>query len=616
VSWINGNEVARANLGVIGDNPGFDTPALGNHEGLVHQGYLPETFILGNTVTKNILRKGKNVVCMQVNNILASSTDITAMLYLSFGLKNSKVYYDTIPSWFTPPYIAAGSNLPLLMINTNGQGIPHIPDKIRVDFGIIDNGPGNLNNPTDPWNHYSGKAGLGIHGSSSTQFDKKNYGLELWTPEGVNISQDTTILGLPKESDFILYGPFPDKSLLRNYLMYFLGNDIGQYAPRTRMCEMYLDNDFRGFYLLEEKIKRDKNRVNIKKLESTDVSGIKLTGGYLLKIDRTGANYTDGWFSPYNQYLSTNIFFVYEYPKYTEIMPQQKVYIKDKITYFEKLLANVNFKDPVYGYRSMIDTKSFAEYLILSEFCKNVDAYRLSTFLYKDRDDVNPLIRMGPLWDYDLAFGNANYDGASDTIGFEYNYPESGQPFWWPRLMSDPWFANLTRCRYIELRKTALNSDSIDIFLDKAIETMGPAITRNFNRWQIHGVWEWPNNFVGKNYTEDINYLKAWIHARAKWMDRNMPGVCIPNETANELSQDGFLRAYPNPAVGNINIEIQYPKTENTLLEVFSLYGQLVYSRNHPNTNYILENIQLSPGTYILRASSDSGVKTTRFVIY
>ena len=94
---------------------------------------------------------------------------------------------------------------------------------------------------------------------------------------------DTSLLGLPTENDFVLYGPYPDKSLLRNYLMYYLGNDIGQYAPRTRMCELYMDNDYRGFYLLVEKIKRDKNRVDIKKLESTDVSGIKLTGDIFLK---------------------------------------------------------------------------------------------------------------------------------------------------------------------------------------------------------------------------------------------------------------------------------------------------------------------------------------------
>jgi hypothetical protein len=612
-AWINGTEVARANLGITGDIPAFNTPAASNHEGLMHQGFLPESFVIENLKTKNTIRNGKNVICMQVNNISNTSSDLTAILYLSFGIKNASHYYDTIPYWLIPPKLTEGSLLPLIIINTNGQWIPHIPDKIQVDFGIIDNGPGNYNYSTDSWNYFSSKAGLGVHGSSSTMFDKKNYGLELRDAAGVQL--DTSILGLPTENDFILYGPYPDKSLMRNYIMYYLGNDIGQYAPRTRMCEVYMDGDYRGYYLLVEKIKRDKNRVNIKKLESTDVSGIKLTGGYIVKIDRTGANYTDGWYSPY-PFLNTNIFFVFDYPKYTDILSAQKLYIQNKVTFFETQLNGVKYTDPVYGYRSVIDSKSFAEHLILSEFCKNVDAYRLSTFIYKNRDDVDPLLHMGPIWDYDLAFGNANYDDASIVTGWEYNYPEAGQPFWWQRLMSDPWFANLTKCRYEELRKGALNTDSINLFIDSTIAKMGPAIQRNFNRWPILGTWVWPNNFVGNTYLEEINYLKQWIKDRAVWMDNNMPGLCVVSDVSHEVSSVFEIRAFPNPAVGNINIELQNPVAEDVLIEVFNLYGQLSFSRQIKGSNYHLENISLAPGTYLLRATSASDIKTTKFVIY
>ncbi len=615
VAWINGVEVARSNLGSTGDIPAYNTLAPLNHEGLMHQGQLPESFVIQNSISNKLLRKGKNVVCMQVNNILSTSSDLTAILYLSFGIKSTATYFDTIPSWFTAPTLAEGSLLPLIIINTSGQWIPHIPEKIKVDFGIVDNGPGNYNNPTDPY-QYFGKAGLGVHGSSSAMFDKKNYGLETWTMTGTDISLDTTLLGLPRENDYILYGPYPDKSLLRNYIMYFLGNDIGQYAPRTRMCELYLDGDYRGFYLLIEKVKRNKNRVNIKKLETTDNAGIKLTGGYIIKIDRTGANYTDGWYSPDSLYLKTKIFFVFDYPKSTDMLLVQKQYIQNKVTFFEKLLRAANFTDPVYGYRSVIDSKSFAEHLILSEFCKNVDAYCYSTFFYKDRDDVDPRIHMGPIWDYDLAFGNANYEGASDIVGWEYKYPKPGQTFWWQRLVSDPWFANLTKCRYEELRKTALNSDSIDLVIDNAIIKMGPAVTRNFNRWQIHGIWIWPNNFVGATYEADVNYLKQWIRDRGAWMDNNMPGVCTPDNTSQELTLSGSIRAYPNPAAGNINIEIQCPVSEDVLLEVFNVYGQLIYVKQIKGCSYFHENVQFGPGTYIMRATSSSRMQSCKFVIY
>jgi hypothetical protein len=613
VSWINGVEVARENLGNTNDLPAFNTPAFSSHEGVMHQGLAPPSFMIGNADLKKILRNGDNVVCMQVNNVLKSSSDLTAILYLSFGITDNSHFFDTIPYWFSPPILSEGSLLPLLVINTHGQNIPHVPDKILVDFGIIDNGPGNYNYNSDPWNYFNAKAGLGIHGSSSTMFDKKNYGLEIRDSSGVQL--DTSILGLPTENDFVLYGPYPDKSLLRNYIMYQLGNDIGQYAPRTRMCELYMDNDYRGFYLLIEKIKRDKNRVDIKKLENTDISGIKMTGGYIVKIDRTGANYTDGWWSPY-PFLNTSIFFVYEYPNYTDILPVQKQYIQNKVTFFESLLNGDNFKDPILGYRSVIDSKSFAEHLILSEFCKNVDAYRLSTFFYKNRDDINPRLFMGPIWDYDLAFGNANYDDASLVTSWEYKYPESGQPFWWQRFMSDPWFANLIKCRYQELRKTALNTDSINQLIDKAIEEIGPAVQRNFDRWQILGTWVWPNNFIGSTYEQEIDYLKGWIRDRAEWMDNNMPGECIISDIAKELSTTISLRAFPNPAKGSISIECENPSAENVFLEVYNLYGQLSYSRFIKVGGYWIEKINLIPGTYFVKLTSNSGTKSLKIVIY
>ena len=613
VAWMNGVEVARENLGTTGDLPSWNTLATSSHEGVMHQGQIPPSFIIENPQLKKILRQGENVICLQVNNVLKSSSDLTAILYLAFGITNSSHFYDTIPYWFTAPVMDSGSLLPLIIINTHGQDIPHVPDKVLVDFGIIDNGPGKFNSSTDPWNYFNAKAGLGIHGSSSTMFDKKNYGLE--TRDSSGMQMDTSILGLPTENDFVLYGPYPDKSLIRNYLMYYLGNDIGQYAPRTRMCELYMDGDYRGFYLLVEKIKRDKNRVNIKKLESTDDSGIKLTGGYICKIDRTGANYTDGWWSPY-QFLNTSIFIIYEYPKYTEIMPVQKQYIQDKITSFESLLIGDQYRDPIYGYRAVIDSKSFAEHLILSEFCKNVDAYRLSTFFYKNRDDIDSRIHMGPIWDYDLAFGNANYDDASLVANWEYEYPEAGQPFWWQRLMSDPWFANLAKCRYEELRKGPLNLDSINKVIDSAVSMIGPAIQRNFMRWPILGTWVWPNNFVGTTYQEEIDYLKQWISERAAWMDSNMPGICVTTDVSNEISQINTLRAYPNPSMGKINIEFQNPSGEKALLEVFNLYGELSFSKNMNGENYLIENISLPQGSYFVRLTASSGIKTTKFIIF
>ncbi len=132
-----------------------------------------------------------------------------------------------------------------------------------------------------------------------------------------------SLMGLPAESDWILHGPYSDKALIRNYLAYTLARDMGHYASRTRFCELFLNDQYRGVYVLIERIKRDSARVDIAKLLPTDVTGDQLTGGYIVKIDRSAGDYTDGWFSPY---LGTGSggsgpFFAYSYPQRDKIAP-------------------------------------------------------------------------------------------------------------------------------------------------------------------------------------------------------------------------------------------------------------------------------------------------------
>ena len=610
VVWLNGVEVARANLGQEGVPPDYNLPATALHESVMYQGQNPPYFLINQEKLKQILVPGRNVLTLEVNNASLASSDLAAHLFLSFAMKRPGMTYSQVPAWFVAPAIASGSLLPIVLIETGGQWIPHTPYKIEVNFGIIDHGEGQYNYPTASWNYFIGKAGFSIRGSSSTMYDKKNYSLEIHNDMGLSL--DTSILNLPTENDFVLYGPYTDKSLLRNYLMYYLANDVGQYAPHSRMCELYIDGDYRGLYLFMEKIKRDKNRVNIAKLQTTDISGLQLTGGYIIKIDRSSNGNGDGWFSPY-PFLNTDIFFVNEYPSYDVIQPVQKKYIQDKITAFESLLISDKYTDPDFGYRSVIDTKSFAEHFILNEFCKNVDAYRLSTFLYKDRDDRDSKIHIGPLWDYDLSFGNANYSDASLTYNWEYMYPEPGQPFWWQRLMSDPWFENLVKCRYEQLRQGALNTDSINLVIDQAIAKLGPEVQNNFDRWPVLGTYVWPNYFIGSTYEEEVNYLKQWIKSRAEWMDSNMPGVCV-STGLDEKEIPLQLAAYPNPATGSITVEAQNPAMERMTLQVYNVFGQLVYSVEKQD-ELVREQINLPAGAYIARLTTSSGNKTLKFVM-
>ena len=247
------------------------------------------------------------------------------------------------PAGYRSRSLFTSSNLPIVVINTNSQTIVDDP-KITADMGIIYNGPGVRNNLTDPLNNYNGKIGIEIRGSSSQSFPKKQYGLELLDNNGATI--DASLLGMPKKDDWILFAPYNDKSLMRDVLAYRLAHDLGRYASRFRYCELVLNGQYQGIYVLLEKIKRDKNRVNIDKLDPIEVTGDNLTGGYIFKIDKSSGSGGDGWISthtPPNRSGDQTIFFQYEYPKEENIVPEQKQYIQNYVASFENALKAENF---------------------------------------------------------------------------------------------------------------------------------------------------------------------------------------------------------------------------------------------------------------------------------
>jgi len=503
VAYLNGVEIARANLGTAGIPTPFNTFA-NDHEALNNSSLQPESFLLLKSKLKTCLINGINVLAIQVNNGSATSSDLSSNAWFSVGLTTSETAYQTVPAWFVDPYKnITGSKLPLIMIRTNNQQIK--PDvKITADMGVIDNGTGNMNYPFDVWNAYNGKIGIEYRGSSSMMFPKKNMGFETRNADGTNA--DVALLGLPEENDWVLHGPYSDKTLIRNYLAYNLALSMGKYAPRTKMCEVYIDDVFQGLYILVEKIKRDKNRVDLAKLEAKDVSGIALTGGYIVKIDRSADNsYSDGFFSEYDGTgtgggpRGKKVFYAWSYPDRTEILPAQKDYITRKIRDFENVMVSWFYNDPIIGYTKVIDVNSFIDYWIMVEISKNTDGFRLSAYLHKDRDDRDPLIHMGPIWDYDLAFGNANYLEAANTWGWNYLVPADGwgNPTWWNKLLNDVDFKNKLKCRWLELRSTLLSNNSISSTIDQAVEQVGDAATRNFEKWPIHGQYIWPNPYVG-----------------------------------------------------------------------------------------------------------------------
>ena len=92
---------------------------------------------------------------------------------------------------------------------------------------------------------------------------------------------DAPLFGLPKESDWVMYAPYTDKTLMRNFLAYTMSNNLGHWAAHCRYVEVVLNGQYVGVYVFMEKIKRGSGRVNIAKLKSSDKSGDNVTGGYI-----------------------------------------------------------------------------------------------------------------------------------------------------------------------------------------------------------------------------------------------------------------------------------------------------------------------------------------------
>ena len=438
------------------------------------------------------------------------------------------------------------SSLPIIVVSTEGQTIADNP-KVNVKMGIIDNGPGNRNyyrnpannNQPDPFNNFNGTVGIEHRGSSSQFFPKKPYGFETRTETGDDLK--VSLLGMPKESDWILNASYTDKTLMRDVLTYHLSNQMGMYATRTKFVELVVDGDYKGVYILMEKIKRDANRVNIASLKPADNSGDALTGGYILKVDKNTGSADAYWKSPYpaNNLMEINI--MLEYPKKDDITTAQFEYIKNHFTNFEHTLNGPNFKDPTNGYAKYIDVNTFVDYFLLTELTYNIDAYRLSVFFYKDRDSRDSKIKMGPAWDYDHSYGNANYCKGWETNHWAYDFvrefcPQDDKqtPTWWARLLQDREFCLKVRERWQQLRQNQWTNSNISSFVNQNVALLGESQVRNFQRWPLLGEWIWPNYYWGNTYQEEIDWFKNWTEQRLSWLDANIPRVgALANEPAD-----------------------------------------------------------------------------------
>jgi len=505
------------------------------------------------------------------------------------------------------------SNLPLVIITTpGGQSIVNEP-KITASMKIIYNGAGQRNTSADPGNVYDGVVGIEIRGRHSSTLPQKPYGFETRDINGGNLN--VSLLGMPEENDWILTANYNDKTFLRNLLAFEIFRKMGHYAPGTRYCEVILNGSYDGIYLLCEKIKQDKNRVDIAKLNPDENSGDDLTGGYIFSTDYYTAS--DSWLSdhsPVNK-PGARVHYVYCDPKPDVLSEIQKAYLKDHVNSFEDVLYDRYFDDRHKGYNKYIDVNSFVDYFILSELTRNIDAYKKSRFFYKDKASDGGLIHSGPPWDFDWAWKdikeNCTHFSQSAGSGWAYRINECGAwpvpPSWEVRLIQDKNFSGRVYNRWFSLRKTILAEEYLHHLIDSAALLLDEAQERHFTRWDILGrnvgtpeYGEQPESYAG-----EIVKFKTWIARRLKWLDANMVGK--PGTGNGDIA---FYRIYPVPADGQLNIESEKIFTG---LELYSVTGARLRQITHCSANQITVDISgLESGLYIIRIRFASGEVVSR----
>jgi hypothetical protein len=496
------------------------------------------------------------------------------------------------------------SHLPIISIQTNNQVIVNEP-RISAGMTVFRNENGLINCTSDQPGGYTGQISIELRGKSSLGFEKKCYGFETQRANGDN--KNVKLLGLPKENDWILYGPYSDKTLIRNVLIYELARELGGYASRTVFCEVLINDDYKGLYVLMEKIKRDKNRVNIDKLSADDNPGDSVSGGYIIKVDWSDDGIGYDWTSPITSFTGNplNINYQFEYPDREDITGRQAAYIENYFTSFEHAHAGSYYTNAQIGYRRYIDVHSFIDYFIMNELANNVDAYRLSNYYTKVRSSKGGKLFAGPVWDFNLGFGNANYDnGWSTTVwSLENPYFTEFIPFHLKRLREDPEFEALLRCRWNSLRETSLSKDSIYAVIDSLTAHLGPAVERNFDRWQIMGVYVWPNVHVGSSYENEINYLKGFIHNRLNWMDNNL---FIAASACGSDYEEILIVSEINHQSGWITEAGYWFELFNKGTSSLDLSGWTIKNDNNLNTYTIPVATVLDAGEYLVIAGEKS----------
>lgn len=327
-------------------------------------------------------------------------------------------------------------------------------------------------------------------------------------PYRIKLASSTALMGMPANRHWVLLANYSDKTLIRNDVTFELSRKLGmEWTPRSQFVEMSLNGAYQGVYQLVEHVRIAPDRVNIPELKVSDTSATNVTGGYLMEVDeRRGEDFC------FNSTRTRMIFCLSNPETLNEpAWAKHRAYITNYIKQVDDAIYSPQFADPQAGYAAYIDVESAIRYYIVNELFKNVDGnLRLSTYLYKKRGGK---LFFGPVWDFDLAMGNVNYDGADLVQGWHTRTAQ-----WFTRLFQDPAFAAQVKARWAQM-KSDKTVDALFNYISARQAFLSKVQARNFEKWPILSTWVWPNRVVTGSYDGEINAMSFWLFQRHGWMD-------------------------------------------------------------------------------------------------
>ena len=467
-------------------------------------------------------------------------------------------------------------DLPIVFIDTKSQCLDkNLLEKIPATMKVLD---GPTNNVADSAKGTPYEIGIKVRGQSSALFPKPGYSIEVRDEKGEG--KDVSLFGLPPSDDWVLHGPYVDKSLIRNSLAHWFFRQAGRYSPRTKHFDLYINGVYRGVYVLIEKIKRGKYRVNVSKLKDTDIAGDSLTGGYIWAFDKTGTNTggagdnKTGGIQAEGFNTSDGLNVIMHYPKKENLQKQQEEYLKKYLNDLEGLFKNGGNGQ---GYEKYVDVGSAIDYVLHQELTNNADSYWCSFFLHKPKDSKDGKVTLGPPWDFNLAMSNGSQPenggnnggnqwgwggggmmgfGGSGTTGWQIEssmkngggFGFGGSSLKIPNWLTGMWkngnYQSELKKRWAELRSGVWHSKTMDVYLDSMKTYLKNAADRNFKRWPNLGKASGTNEadpepmkfckssnggggttMGGYNATTwdgEFEHLRKKMKERMQWMDEQL----------------------------------------------------------------------------------------------